>query len=54
MNNQSFRHYCHEWDGLLIDINSPEIECCLCYSNIVSFSLVGVYRHQQEEADNEQ
>lgn len=24
-------HFCHEWDGLLIDKRSPEYEACLCF-----------------------
>jgi len=31
-----FEHECIDWDGLLIDINSPEIECCTCYSDVVN------------------
>ena len=23
-------HYCYEWDGLLINKNHPEFECCTC------------------------
>jgi hypothetical protein len=25
------RHFCDEWDGLLIDKNSPEFASCLCF-----------------------
>lgn len=24
-------HWCHEWDGLLIDKNDPEFEACRCF-----------------------
>ncbi len=24
-------HFCDEWDGLFIDKDSPEFECCLCF-----------------------
>lgn len=25
------RHYCHEWDLMLIDDSMPEYEACICY-----------------------
>jgi hypothetical protein len=27
---RGFLHFCDEWDGLLIDREDPEFECCLC------------------------
>jgi hypothetical protein len=26
-----FLHFCDEWDGLLIDRDCPEFDCCGCY-----------------------
>ena len=26
----TFRHYCHDWDGLAIGEHSPEFDCCMC------------------------
>ena len=26
-----YLHWCHEWDGMLIDDSDPEFDCCLCY-----------------------
>ncbi len=40
-----FLHYCSDWDFLLIDETDSEIESCTCYSEIVSWYLVGLYRH---------
>lgn len=28
-----FLHFCDEWDGLLIDRDDPEFECCSCTFN---------------------
>ena len=25
-------HYCIEWDFMWIDEDSPEFECCLCFT----------------------
>lgn len=25
-----FLHFCHEWDGLLIERGTPEFDCCSC------------------------
>ena len=25
-----YRHFCEDWDGLAIDENSPEWDCCTC------------------------
>lgn len=27
---RGFLHFCNEWDGLLIDRDDPEFECCSC------------------------
>lgn len=32
-----YRHECLEWDGLVIDPNDPEMDCCLCYNDTVSW-----------------
>ena len=24
-------HYCHDWDGLVVDSNSPEYDSCNCF-----------------------
>lgn len=26
------KHYCPDWDGLAIDENCPEFECCTCFN----------------------
>ncbi len=37
INNQTFKHECYDWDGLLIDINTPEISGCTCFYSTVSW-----------------
>lgn len=27
-----YKHYCYEWDMLLIDESCPEFECCICFN----------------------
>lgn len=28
-----FSHYCCDWDGMTVDITTPEISVCTCYSD---------------------
>ena len=28
-------HWCHDWDGLPIDENSPEMACCTCARAVI-------------------
>lgn len=28
------KHSCPDWDYMIIDEDSPEFECCLCYANL--------------------
>jgi len=30
-NKYPFLHFCHEWDGMLIDETFPEFDCCICF-----------------------
>lgn len=43
-----FLHHCSDWDYMLIDDTCPEIENCVCYSEIVNWYLVTLYRHLEQ------
>lgn len=29
----NYKHYCPDWDFMLIEDGDPEFECCTCYNN---------------------
>ena len=31
----TYKHYCPEWDYMVIDETCPEFECCLCDSKLI-------------------
>lgn len=43
--NNTFLHYCNDWDQMIIDMLDGEIECCTCFNDIVNWHLVAIERH---------
>jgi len=30
-----YAHWCHDWDCLPVDENTPEMDCCCCFDEVL-------------------